>query len=374
MNLPWTVTSFYDEEILLQNLELLEKSNLISKFHLFKTDTQLSILQSSQTLQYILNIIKSEISIAKVENLLQQIALDKLIEYPVCDVLELLLDNRIDNEHVGTYLKYYLKDCLDDEKLSYLWKGLDFFRRKRKKLSDDWIGMIQERRTMFMAPVVAGNYLKKVKDCDRCLTLLAENEDLLLLLNMLYQIDVDKNEPDDDNISEMNSNTGYLIELWNWAEGYLNRKQIECFLPLWLENHSLVYDLEHLKKEASHMNTDNIEIHFKGRVSYIAFLYHQPFPEELDTVREKLVIYAIVHHKRAFLRLVRKHIEIFRNIPTNSVLFHKDFYQKCLNINTMNIKNLMACSDMRCNANVSWELLTSREHTFDELYILYNLS
>lgn len=72
--------------------------------------------------------------------------------------------------------------------------------------------------------------------------------------------------------------------------------------------------------------------------------------------------------------MVRKHIEIFRNISPHSVLFYKDFYHKCLNINTINVKNLMACSDMHYDPNIPWNLLTSREHTFDELFMLYNLS
>lgn len=373
MQLSWDIITSCNEETLLKNLELIEKDNNASVFKNFQEDNQILLMQNEQILQYILHLIEAGVSVVKIEKLLAQISLNELMEYQINDTQEVLLDERINSDHMGTYLRYFLKEHLNNEELTRLWTSLFWFKKKRKNLSDDWIEGLGHKKRLFMEPIVASNFLGNINDYDGCLQLLAENQDMVSLLSMLYQIGHDDIRPDDENIVEIGRNTKRLIELWTWVKGFLNQTQLAKFLPLWLRNHALVNDLEYLKRKAKTVESSDFDTYFIGTASYVAFLYNEIIPECFDSIRENVVIYAITHRKKAFLKLVRENLELYQNISTNSVLFCQPFYDKCLNINTLNRKNLEACNNMLNTKSIMWSLLCNREHTFEELFLICNL-
>lgn len=110
-----------------------------------------------------------------------------------------------------------------------------------------------------------------------------------------------------------------------------------------------------------------------GRASYIAFCYNEYFPEPLDDHKEKLVIYAVTHKKHAFLKLIRDNFPLFQQISYFSILFQHTFYAKCINLNTLNVKNLKACAGMKYCQEETMSVLAAEEHTFDEIALLYDL-
>lgn len=371
-NITYEVTGMCTEDVLLKNLETI-KSQEGGGIQIFPVNIQTEILQDEETLQYVLELMKPDISLNRVKQILEQLPLKDLMKYAPEEVRAVLSCQKIKDIYMGIYLKCYQKDGLSDEELWNLWKGLEWFRKKRNNLTDDWLESIGAERSLFMEPVITHDFIFEIQDYDSCIQMLVQREDVRQLINVLCQADNGEAVLDEIAMEELCANTRQISELWCWAQEFFEEQQLGKFLKLWLRNHALVYDLECLKKKAESGERIDKESILMGRASYIAFFYNEKFPVELEREQEDLIIYAITHKKRAFLNLVRENIQLYKDLPGNSVLFCRIFYDRCLNINSMNSKNLAACEDMTNHGNIAWDLLAQREHTFDELALIYAL-
>ena len=366
------ITSVCKEDVLLKNLEILISKKLCEAVSSFPEGMQTAILQEEETLQFMLKLLEPEVPIYRTKQMLEQVPLKDLMRYEPEEVREVLSNQQIAGKYMGIYLKYYREDGLNGEDLSKLWRGLECFQRSRTNLTDDWLENIDKKRSLLMEPIITNNFIQRIQNYDACLLMLSQREDVLQLLNILCQADDGESVLDDIAMEELCANTKQLAELWNWAQGFFEKSQLAKFLQLWLQNHALVYDLVHLKKSAESGEKINAEAILTGRASYIAFFYNIEFPGELEGAHEELIIYAITHKKRAFLNLVRENIQLYKGISPCSVLFCRTFYDKCLNVNTMNDRNLAACGEMMNRRNIAWNLLAEREHTFEELALIYS--
>lgn len=360
------------ESELLKNLVLIKEKNISSQIAGLPENIQTEILQKECNLRYMMELIQPDISNQQIVGMLKNIQLKELMEYAPEEVRSLLCMKQCNEEYIGTYLKYYRNDGLSEEEMLMLWKGLEWFRRRRTDLTDEWLGCIEKRR-LFMQPVITDNFIRYIEDYDKCLETLAQREDVILLLNKLNEADDGRAVFDESNMEEICANTERLTKLWEWLRDFLETEQMPVFLSLWLQNHALVYDLEFLQKKVQNGQEIEKESFLTGRTSYIAFLYNEEIAEEFESRHEELMIYAITHKKKAFLNLVRENMELYQSIPFNSILFYRTFYEKCLNVNTMNKKNLSDCKTMKCSGKIAWSLLERREHTFGEMALIYSL-
>lgn len=177
--------------------------------------------------------------------------------------------------------------------------------------------------------------------------------------------------PDDNNMEEMAESAGRLLALWHWAEGFFSKEELERFFLLWMENHAMVYDLESLKRKVDGGYAASREALLSGRASYLAFFYNESFPEPLFGVHEELAIYAITRRKKAFLKLLRENVDLYREIPATSVLFCRLFYEKCVNLNMLNRRNLDACKKMLDVRREKLELICGKGYTFEEIFLIF---
>lgn len=373
-NITKKATNKCEETVLLKNLEIIKNQNISSKIAALPESIQILSLQEENSLQYMIELLKSDIGTSQITQMLDHVQMKDLMKYAPEEVRNLLCLKQNNEKYIGIYLKYYRNDGLSDEEMLRLWGGLTWFRVRRANLTDEWLGDIGERRSLFLEPIITNNFVQWIEDYDGCLKLLAERADVVRFLNDLYQAVDGRCVFDENNLEEICDNTQYLEELWSWLCEFFEKGQLAKFLPLWFQNHALVYDLELLKKKVHKGKKINVESLLISRASYIAFFYDEELTAEFDKEHEELMIYAITHKKKAFLNLVRENITLYQSVSSNSVLFQRVFYDKCLNVNTMNIKNLAACKEMRCSEDVAWALLAGREHTFEELALIYSLS
>ena len=366
------ITGVCTEDVLLKNLETI-KSQKIEWIQTFPANLQMEILQGEEILQYVLELMKPDISVNRVKQILEQVPIRDLMKYAPEVVRAVLSCHEVKDNYMGIYLKCYQEDGLSGEELWNLCEGLEWFQKNRENLTDDWLESIGAERSLFMEPAITHNFICYIQDYDGCIQMLTQRKDVRELINTVCRADNGEAVLDDIAMEELCANTERISGLWSWAQEFFEEQQLGKFLNLWLQNHALVYDLECLKNKAEsgeHIDKESI---LMGRASYIAFFYNEKFPEELRREQEELIIYAITHKKRAFLNLVRENIQLYKDLSGNSVLFCRAFYDRCMNINSMNSKNLAACEGMANHDNIAWDLLAEREYTFEELALIYSL-
>lgn len=94
---------------------------------------------------------------------------------------------------------------------------------------------------------------------------------------------------------------------------------------------------------------------------------------ELTLEKTELILYAITKRKKHFLELLRKNGDWLINLDRNSLILDEEVYKRCLNLNTLNEKNLRDCEYMVVPWRKSEESLFSKPRVFEELKILYNV-
>ena len=256
--ISWKVTSECSEEMLSKNIYSLIHKGKCADFTVFRENVQAEIMQREDAFKYVVKLMEAGVAVKRIESLVEEIGLETLIaDYSEDEASEVLRDERIEAGYMGIYLKYYSHDGLSDEEVQLLWTGIKWFRKRRKLLTDDWIGTIGEARKIMAEPPVACGDLTGCKDIDRCMEMMAEKSDLRRLLNAMHPYGGRSLELDDGNMEEMAGSAGHLLDLWHWAGKFFSKEQLGRFLPLWMKNHAMVYDLEFLKKKADSEGVNN---------------------------------------------------------------------------------------------------------------------
>lgn len=371
LGLAWGLTKECKEDVLLECLYYLNDNDDKVFLQGMNANVQQKIFQDISYLKYVLNIRKKGASPNRIDALLEQIGLVELMEsYEWTDVEAVLNDPVIPSEYLWVYLQYFYHKGFGEEEKKTLMAGIDSFYENQSSLGEGWI----ERNGLFlMDEVVSSGFLSGLKDYDRYIECYAASEEYRKSLLSVWNRMRNPICLDDQNAQELLEHGTEIQRLLKEMEQFFNEGQMDKFCKLWLENHALLYDLQHLKRKMAQTTNLDVEGFLAGRASYIAFCYNEYFPEALEEYKEKLIIYAITHKKHAFLKLIRENVSLFQQISYSSVLFQQSFYTKCINLNTMNLKNLKACADMTQYLKEVLETLAAREHTFDEIALLYGL-
>lgn len=374
MNYPWKLTALcQNESILLKNLLALEESCVVNEFKSFHNENMATILQHEFALPRIMNLLETGIPAERIDELVKVMPIDEILAYDVEDVRAVLANEKIWDDCMDLFLRYYLRDNIEVDDLENLCNGLASFRSFREHLTDEWLGEMNEKRKIFVNPIFSDDFLSHLKEYDRWVQQLAEREDLRGLLEKLYGHTDGSLLLDDENMQELSMNTQRITDLLEWAESFFSEQQFPDFLELWMENHALTDDLEFLKRKVDAGNLVDVGSFLTGRAAYVAFLYNIMLPEGLSGVHEELVIFAIVKKKKAFVKLVHDNFDLYCSISGRSILFHRTFYEKCVNVNSLNKKNLEDCKTLLDMKGISWDLIVDRGYTFDEVALIYDL-
>lgn len=371
MGFAWVLTRECKEEVLSECLHYLMDNDCTEYFKGMSEDVQKEAFQNLDSLQYILNLLENDVQHDRIGKLLEQIGLAELMaSYSQESVKTVLKDHLVSPEYLKIYLDYFYDKNLSEKEKQILKIGLIYFDEKKQSLGEAWI---RQHGMFLLDEVIASMFLYKLKDYDKCLEWYAASREYRKVLGFIKRRTSQAVCLDDENAKTLFEQGAEIQGLLCELEQYFDTSQIEKFCELWLDNHALLYDLQYLKGYLRRNPGVNVEDFLAGRASYIAFFYNEHFSETLNDSGEKLVIYAATNKKHAFLRLIRENFAVFKQIPSSSILFHRTFYTKCVNLNTLNLKNLKVCIDMESNSNEVLEILANEEHTFNEIALLYDL-
>ena len=109
---------------------------------------------------------------------------------------------------------------------------------------------------------------------------------------------------------------------------------------------------------------------------YINLLYGTRFKSlsltELTPYQESILTYAIIHNKKHFIRIVDENGALFLSLPSRSILFRQELYQKHLNLNELTANDLADCAWMTERKLPQKLFEGDRHYTFAELKLLYD--
>lgn len=365
------LTKQCDEQLLLDGCQKVMASEVESEFQHLEADVQKRLIETPELLDYVLGLLQNGPSPVRVGMLLKQIETEELLQYNKERVADILKNQGVDGEHLQVYLKYYQELNLSLDQEALLRDGLhNYF--SRRQIHEE--GLLAENREIFYSKIVAGKMLNALSDYDGCLSDIAHSQEISKVLNEILRIGGGKQRIDDENFRQIKKQPEIIKDLLRWTDQFFTDEEKPSFMELLLGNHSLVYDLRCLKDKVENGMDKEAHQMLGNRASYIAFFYNNEFIEEWKGERmEDLMIYAITHKKRAFLSLVKEKKELFLSIPFNSILFQREFYDRVINLNTINGRNLEQCLKIKQWPVGILERFYDKENTFEEIRVLSGL-
>lgn len=166
---------------------------------------------------------------------------------------------------------------------------------------------------------------------------------------------------------QIRDNLHKLLPDLKWVLEQIPEEKRNDFVHQWIQNAMLVRDLSVLKQKATSIQSWDF---LDSRLRYVAFCYSETLDFDVEEYQENLVVYAIQNKKKAFIRLLRQNSELFKTIGVKSLLYYPEFYEECININTLNQADLSSLAGMAVS-KYKVERLAHNDLTFKEFKVLY---
>ena len=350
----------------------IEKSEILNDEYKDDILIQREMIRDDKFLPYYNKLFENSISIDKFKELLEQIKEDnkKVSDFSIQNILEVLSNDNLRTKAYYDYLKYFCNENISIR--DKITNNLNHFHSqdivKLNKLSSNQIELLKIMNL--------DNYnLIPIENIDSIYRYLADNEDLrkiieFLNLKKLYiPLNIELYKTINDNAKDVYN---YLKKI---EKEISNNELTYQMLLKWVSNDCNIYYLKIISEKINTIDATQLEKVFSNKSNYINFVYGNKlkrFPlENIYGDREELIIYAISNNKNSFLKLIEENMDEFLSIPTNSVLYHKTFYTKYININELTIKHLKHLKSMNHNNNSKIDNLKEQIYTFEEIKTLY---
>ncbi|MCI9491387.1 MAG: hypothetical protein HFG97_15610 [Dorea sp.] len=288
-------------------------------------------------------------------------------EYGYEKILAVLADGEVDPNRTYTYLKYFSSVALTEEEKGYLMLGLNTLDECGKFSIGD---LTEEERRLLAEPMISGGFLREM---------VQDRGFWKRLLNPgYYNLIKDLSGRSGRHVCLMQKQEKVLWEHAEVIHAGLNKilkrispEAIGIFLRQWLENEALVYDLNRLKHLLLKVPPDKELTFMKNRVSYLSFLYGDILEgvnvEHLSKGQSNLLVYGITHKKKHFLSVVKENFHDFTYCGWQNLLLDQDTYERFLNINALNSRNLKECARLHALSDEKKQVLTWEQYTFEEI-------
>lgn len=353
------------------NLERFEVNNDI---YSLDNNIQNEIIKNQNSIKYFVKIYNEKVDKARVSELVKilQYRNEKITDYSILNVLEVLKDAKMQGKVCYLYLKYFSQKIKSSIGKNVVIENLKYFLSdKNNKLEV----LSEEEIDLFTKPYLSNYNLIPNRNIKEVYELLVQNNELEQLIYFLF-----KNKLflplDIDMYKILNVNSKVIKEYLTRINNLIDNETLYRLLLRWLENECTVYDLKIIENQINTVEKEKIESIVANRSGYINFIFGNKISnvnfKNISEDKEKLIIYAISNNKKSFLKLIQENQEEFMQIPITSILYEKDVYSKYLNINELNTKNLRELRYIN-NKNPYFYLLKENyTYTFNELKTLYN--
>ena len=267
------------------------------------------------------------------------------------------------------YLENFAPMKLDDESRSQIVKNLSACAAVPAILNDG-------RRKLLAEPFVGTRYLFTSADFEDIWALFQFSPALADIARMLHE----------KNVLEYLTLTDYQYIAEDGGEySRLLALVLQCmettaasrFLHHWRENNCALSELQRMERRTRTASTEDLDKAMTSYTGYINLIYGSRFQNislyGLTEGQQNLLIYAITHNKKHFIRLVDEHTDQFLRLSRWSILFHEPLYRDHFNLNELTAKDLEDCGWMTTKGLPKSLLVNDRQYTFAELKLLYNM-
>lgn len=381
------VTQMYDKKLSMKNIKnfkmndlfncckRIEETNISNNLYESCEIIQSEMIKDSNTIEYLIELYEAGIDLERTRDFVETIQgyQDKLVNYNINEIIKILNDPRLYSDVGYSYLKYFVNKIKSDIGKRTVISNLEyFFSQTNFKLQDLTI----EEISLFTSPFLSDYNLIPKNNIKRVYELLVQNSELkkfilfLYLKNLKIPLEIEHYEKFNKDIKEISE---YIYSI----SKMIDNETMYRLLLRWVENRCNMYDLKFIKDNIGNVEKGMLENIVCNRSGYINFIFGNKISnsmmEYINYNKEPLIIYAISHNKKGFLKLIEQNKDIFLKVPTTSILYNEDFYSKYVNINALNSKDLETLQFMKDSRN-HINTLKDGIYTFNEIKTLYDSS
>ncbi len=272
-----------------------------------------------------------------------------------------------------------LDKLTDDARLAYLtnFSPVELSAEARQRAAASLrhcvgvpLALAQSQRMLLLEPFASDRELFATAPFNEIWTMLEGCPELLDIIRLLHDNHIRENLALDD-YKAMAPDAAEHHRLLSALVGLLDTDAASLFLCHWRRNGCPLHELRTMERRARKYPDMDWSGLIATSAGYVNQLYGSRFNNiDLSAVndcQEDILIYAITHDKKHFIRLVDESAELFLCLPGTSALFQESLYRAHLNINELSKAGLVALARMdRRQLNVKM-LAPGRKYTFPEL-------
>lgn len=231
------------------------------------------------------------------------------------------------------------------------------------------------QRTLLAEPFVATRCLFALTDFEDIWTLFQFCPTLADIARLLHERGVDERLSMTDYQYFAEDGVEYL-RLLTLVLQHLDADAVGKFLSHWQKNNCALSELRRMERRVRAIDAREFNIALVNYTGYVNLIYGSRFKKislfGLARCQTTLLLYAITHEKKHFIRLVDENAEKFLGLSGWSILFREPLYRSHFNLNELTAKDLDDCGWMTCK-NLPKNLLEgTHQYTFPELKLLYD--
>lgn len=389
-------------QLILEKLKLIDKMN---KTYLFLgLIKEFEISQLNDLCEKVENQISTDLYENR-ENIQKELVLnEKFMDYlakfetdgDVLDKLDCLLKLTIENNKRITdydyeFVRNVFESQIDNAKTFYdyinyfnipgkskleqiiIANNLKYFNNCQEKYEAS--ELTEAEKSLFVHPFLSLHSLIPMKDIRKVYNYLIEDDNIKNIIQMFYENKMYYILSLED-YETINKSSKNIYEILNYLLDVMGRDNFNLMIEQWIHNGCNEYDLRILKSKIGNLSVEETKEIFYSRPTYINFLYGNKISninlKDIDEKKERLLVYALVHNKKSFLRLVEKNSQEFESMDYDSLLFKKCFYTKYFNINSLTLKDLQELDDMD-EDGFNEKVLEEQVYTFEEIKTLFDV-
>lgn len=235
------------------------------------------------------------------------------------------------------------------------------------------LALSDKEKALLQEPFVAFTDLTGYASFSEVFAMLDGHPELLGIARLLHKKGVEDNLVLKDYQKLAESVSEYAPPLQDLITS-LDLLPLNIFLECWKANGCLLHELQAMKRLLDIQPDQDWPTLLGTRSAYTNTLYGRKFKSfdlsELGEDKEGVVIYAISHNKKHFIKLVDGCPDVFLDIPANSVLFQKELYDGHFNINELTETTLGEFAKIKTYYFRPERLEPGRRYSFQEIRAL----